>query len=128
VRWPTLGKRVLVVDDSATVRNYYASILGEIGFSVDQAANGYEALEKAVRDDYDLFLVDVNMPKMPGYDFIRQLREDKRTRALPVVIISTEAGEKDRLEGWRAGANVYLVKPVRPERLKALVKMLIGVR
>ncbi|WP_445952149.1 response regulator [Thermodesulfitimonas sp.] len=102
-----LKKRVLIVDDSATVRGYCASVLGEAGFHVEHADNGYEALEKAAREEYDLFIVDVNMPKMPGYEFVRHLREDERTAGTPVAIISTEARDNDRLEGYRAGANVF---------------------
>lgn len=119
---------MLVVDDSATVRGYCASVLGRAGFAVDHAANGYEALEKVVQEEYDLLIVDVNMPKMPGYELIRQLRQDDKGAKTPVVIISTEAKESDRLEGYRAGANVFLTKPVRPETLATLVKMLTGVR
>ncbi|AEG14611.1 response regulator [Desulfofundulus sp. TPOSR] len=120
--------RVLVVDDSSTVRGYYTSILSKAGFTVDQAANGYEALEKSVEFDYDLFIVDINMPKMSGYELVRQLREDERGVRVPVVIISTEAKDSDRLEGYRAGANLFLVKPVRPERLLFLTKIISGVR
>ena len=123
-----MGKRVLIVDDSATLRSYVAAALGEAGFEVEFAANGYEGLEKAAQTPFDLFLVDVNMPKMPGYEFVRHLRAETATAATPVVILSTEAEEQDRLEGYRAGANVYLVKPVTPERLRWLAKMLVGVR
>ncbi len=123
-----MSRRILVVDDSSTVRGYYTSILSKTGFTVDHAANGYEALEKAVRIDYDFFIVDVNMPKMSGYELVRQLREDERGVRVPVVIISTEAKDSDRLEGYRAGANLFLVKPVKPERLLFLTKTITGVR
>ena len=120
--------RILVVDDSSTVRGYYTSILNKAGFAVDHAANGYEALEKFMNFDYNLFIVDINMPKMSGYELVRQLRENERGVRLPVVIISTEAKDSDRLEGYRSGANFYLVKPVKPERLLFLTKILTGVR
>jgi len=123
-----MSVHILVVDDSSTVRGYYTSILSKAGFAVDHAANGYEALEKAVKFDYDLFIVDINMPKMSGYELVRQLREDERGVGVPVIIISTEAKDSDRLEGYRAGANLFLVKPVKPERLLFLTKIIAGVR
>lgn len=123
-----MALQVLVVDDSSTVRGYYAHILSKAGFAVDQAANGYEALEKSAGSDYDLFIVDVNMPKMPGYEMVRQLRKDERGVRVPVVMISTKGKERDRLEGYLAGANIYLVKPVRPEVLLLIAKIISGVR
>lgn len=123
-----MAKRILVVDDSSTVRSYYATILKKAGFTVDHAANGYEALEKALEFDYELFIVDVNMPKMSGYELVRQLREDEKGVRVPVVIISTEAKDSDRLEGYRAGANLFLVKPVKPEKLLFLTKTITGAR
>lgn len=120
--------QVLVVDDSSTVRGYYASILSKAGFAVEQAANGYEALEKSAMSDYDLFIVDINMPKMSGYEMVQQLRKDERGVSTPVVMISTEGKESDRLEAYRAGANIYLVKPVRPEVLFLISKIICGVR
>jgi len=120
--------QVLVVDDSSTVRSYYASILNKAGFVVDQAANGYEALEKSIQFDYDLFIVDINMPKMTGYETVQKLREDEKKLSAPIVMISTEGKESDRLEAYRAGANIYLVKPVKPEMLLTISKIICGVR
>lgn len=121
-------KRILVIDDSAAVRSYFSMILRTAGFAVDEAVNGYEALEKALSKPYVLFLVDVNMPKMTGYEFIRRLRETGEATHLPVVVISTEAGAEDRAEAYRAGANVYFVKPIKPEVLLAVAKLLTGWR
>ncbi|MGQ9711941.1 MAG: response regulator [Desulfotomaculales bacterium] len=120
-----MGRSVLIVDDSAAVRGYFAAALHGAGFTVDEAANGYEALEKAYNGTYDLFLVDINMPKMTGYDFVRQLRSNESAFA-PVVMISTEAGAEDREEAYKSGANAYLVKPVRAEVLLMLAKLLTG--
>jgi two-component system chemotaxis response regulator CheY len=118
--------RILVVDDSAAVRSYFATVLRAAGFAVDEAVNGYEALEKALVNSYALFLVDINMPKMTGYEFVRQLRQTGGAAHLPVIMISTEAGAEDRVEAYRAGANVYFVKPVKPEMLLVVAKLLTG--
>lgn len=120
-----MNRRVLVVDDSLTARAYCAKILGGAGFIVEEAANGYEALEKCFRQSYDLVIVDVNMPKMSGYEVVRELRREAATAYTPIVMISTEAGETDRLEGYRSGANLFLVKPVGPEALIMLARAFV---
>ncbi|NOY45846.1 MAG: response regulator [Deltaproteobacteria bacterium] len=110
-------RRALIVDDAVTVRMYHRQILEGAGFEVDEAENGVEALEKALVVPYDLLLVDVNMPKMDGYTFLKEVRSTPQLRAIPAVMISTEAERRDREQAYRVGANLYLVKPVRPETL-----------
>lgn len=120
-----VNRRVLVVDDSLTARTYCTKVLGGAGFVVDEAANGYEALEKCFSTSYDLLIVDVNMPKMSGYELVRQLRRENITANAPIVMISTEAEDADRLEGYRSGANLFLVKPVGPEALIILARAFV---
>lgn len=118
-------KRILIVDDAATVRLYHRSILEPAGYTVDEAMNGLEGLEKALEAPFDLYLVDVNMPKMDGYTFLRELRAQALPQA-PAIIISTEAESHDLSTGYAAGANLYLIKPARPETLLAYVSLLLG--
>ncbi|WP_422443650.1 response regulator [Thermoanaerobacterium sp. DL9XJH110] len=119
--------RVLIVDDSAAVRGFHGSILRDAGFEIEEAANGYEALEKYFKNKFDLLLVDVNMPKMHGYELIRQIRRHGLYGFVPAIIISTESGENDYLEAFRAGANLYLEKPVDPVCLQLSARMLTGI-
>ena len=117
--------RVLVVDDSSLVRMYYRSTLEKAGFAVEQAINGIEAIEKALAHKFDLVIVDVNMPKMDGLSFLRVLRSSNiEVASLPVLMISTEAGQKDREDARAAGANFYLIKPVSETDLVRYVKVL----
>ena len=67
-------KRILIIDDAATVRMYHRNILESAGYAVEEAMNGIEALEKALPEPFDLYIVDINMPKLDGYGFLRQLR------------------------------------------------------
>ena len=69
------NKKILIVDDSLTVRMYHRQILEKSGFECDEAENGMEALEKAQLGEYDLYLVDINMPVLDGYSFVKRLRE-----------------------------------------------------
>ena len=92
-------KRILVVDDAATVRMYHRTILESAGFEVGEAINGIEALEKVLQRHYDLLLVDINMPKQDGYGFLRELRRQD-IEQVPAVMISTEAQAKDKVRAW----------------------------
>jgi two-component system chemotaxis response regulator CheY len=119
-------KTILIVDDAATVRMYHRSILEAAGYSVEEAVNGIEALEKALSASYDLYLVDVNMPKLDGYSFVRELRARADIPQAPAVMVSTEAKASDQAKAYLAGANLYLIKPTRPDILLAHVRMLLG--
>lgn len=118
-------KHILIVDDAATVRMYHRSILEEAGYAVAEAVNGLEALEKTAGAAFDLYLVDVNMPQMDGYGFLRALRAANGAQA-PAIMISTEAEDADRRLAFDAGANHYLAKPIRPQQLLRVVRLLLG--
>ena len=118
--------RVLVVDDATTVRMYYREVLEEAGFAVDEAVNGFEALEKSIEQTYDLLIVDVNMPKMDGYSFLKHARKAPELQAVPAIMISTEAQDADRRRAYEAGANAYLVKPVKPDQLTRYAAVMGG--
>jgi two-component system chemotaxis response regulator CheY len=118
-------KRILIVDDAATVRMYHRDILEQVGYEIDEAINGLEALEKAIQTPYDLYIVDVNMPKLDGYGFLRELR-NQDVPQVPAIMVSTEASESDRKRAYAAGANLYLIKPTKPEQLIAPIALLLG--
>ena len=124
----TTPRRVLVVDDAATVRRYHGSVLRGAGWHVDEAANGYEALERALVQVYDLFVVDINMPRLDGYGLVRHLRSEAASSSAPVIMISTEARAGDVERAYAAGANLYLVKPVGADELVITAEVLVGTR
>jgi two-component system chemotaxis response regulator CheY len=119
--------RVLIVDDSSLVRLYCQDVLESAGFEVDQAINGIEAMEKVLAQTFDLVIVDVNMPRMDGFSFLRALRASADDAAsLPALVITTEAGKQDRDDARTAGASYYLVKPVSEADLVRHVAILTG--
>jgi len=119
--------KVLVVDDSSLVRLYYGSALETAGFEVKQAINGIEAMEKVLSESFDLVIVDVNMPRMDGFTFLRSIRSSSADVAtLPALMITTESGVQDIAEARVAGANFYLVKPVAEAELVRHVCVLTG--
>ncbi|RQD63082.1 MAG: response regulator [Desulfonatronovibrio sp. MSAO_Bac4] len=122
-----MPKHILVVDDSKTVRNLIAFIIKKEGFHVTTAEDGLDALEKLYSiAGIDMIISDVNMPRMDGFTFIKNLREQEIFRDTPIIILSTEGQEKDIQEGLGLGANLYMVKPAQPDKLLQNVKMLLG--
>jgi two-component system chemotaxis response regulator CheY len=120
--------RVLVVDDSSLVRLYFRSALEKAGFEVEQAINGIEGMERVLSQRFDLVIVDINMPRMDGFTFVRSLRCAAHDIAsLPALMISTEAEMQDMAEARASGANFYLVKPVAEAELVRHVCALTGV-
>jgi two-component system chemotaxis response regulator CheY len=119
-------KRILVVDDSSLVRLYYRRALEKAGFEVEQAINGVEAMEKVLAQDFDLAIVDINMPRMDGFSFIRALRRTPDVATLPALIVTTEAGAQDVEDARAAGANFYLVKPLSESDLTRYAAALAG--
>jgi two-component system, chemotaxis family, chemotaxis protein CheY len=118
-------KRILIVDDAATIRMYHRTILEGAGYEVVEAVNGIEAMEKSLQAPFDLYIVDINMPKQDGYGFLSELRSRDLPQA-PALMVSTEAAADDRLRAYAAGANLYLIKPVRPEELLIHCRLLLG--
>jgi two-component system chemotaxis response regulator CheY len=118
-------KRILVVDDAATVRMYHRGILESSGYTVEEAWNGIEALEKALESPFDLYVVDVNMPNLDGYGFLRELRQQDMPQQ-PAIMVSTESAARDEIVAYKAGANGFLIKPLRPIQLLTYVRLMLG--
>ncbi|GAA4423982.1 response regulator [Acidovorax lacteus] len=125
------AKNILVVDDAATIRMYHRKMLGDAGWIIDEAVNGMEALEKIAQREqpFDLYVSDINMPRMDGYAFVKALRaRTEGTLQAPVLMVSTEAQSHDAEAAFAAGANAYLVKPARSAELVLTVALLLGDR
>ena len=118
-------KTILIVDDSEFVRNYHSYILEEADFQVVTAVDGSDGLEKLYTNSCDLVLSDINMSNMDGYEFIRRIRADKKYTALPIIIVSTESEARDKMKGFEAGANLYIVKPSSPEMMVENIRMVL---
>ena len=117
---------VLIIDDSATTRMFYRATLESAGFAVDEATNGFEGLEKTMLAPFDLVIVDINMPKMDGLEFLAELRRREEVRSLPAIVISTQQRAQDRARAHAAGANAYVVKPIDPQALVAYGRLMTG--
>ncbi len=120
---------VLVIDDSLTTRMLEQSILESAGYDVDVAVSGEDALEKARARRYALFLVDVEMPGIDGFEFIERTRADAALRDVPAILVTSRASPEDRQRGARAGASAHIVKSdFEQSRLLEEIRALVGPR
>ena len=117
--------RVLIVDDSSATRAYVRAALeddADADVSVTEATSGFEALRVLPRETFDLLVVDINMPNINGLELISFIRQSDAHRNTPLLIISTEASERDRARALGLGANAYLAKPFSAEALAGAVR------
>jgi CheY-like chemotaxis protein len=118
--------RVLVVDDSAVVRDLIAVNLELEGFVVDQCADGEEALARVAEQPPDIITLDVMMPRLGGFDTVVRLRADPATAHIPVVIVTGRAAAADLSRGEQLGVDAYLTKPFEPAELVGTITRLLG--
>ena len=125
-------RRILVVEDSASTRSFIRSALesgGALGpCDIVEAASGFDALRLLPRGLYDLVITDINMPDINGLELVAFIRKSDRHRSTAIVIVSTQASEKDRVRGMSLGADEYLAKPLSAETLLATVDRLLSGR
>ncbi|WP_460355113.1 SpoIIE family protein phosphatase [Mycobacterium sp. ZZG] len=114
--------RVLVADDNADMREYLSRLLRSDGYRVEAVVDGHTALEAIRASPPDLVISDVMMPRLDGLGLVAELRADRRTAALPVLLLSARAGQEASIDGLRAGADDYLVKPFAAAELLARVR------
>jgi two-component system chemotaxis response regulator CheY len=120
-------KKILIAEDSATMRALIVSTIAELGeFETVEAANGFEALRILPREKVDLIITDINMPDINGLELVSFIRSNENYRETPLFIISTEGSERDREKGLALGANAYLVKPFAPHQLQDLVRKFLS--
>lgn len=121
-----MTKTILTVDDSVSIRQMVAFTLKSAGFSVVEAVDGADGLEKAKSRPVNLVLTDQNMPRMDGISLVKALRGLPQYRATPILMLTTESGDAMKAQGRAAGATGWLVKPFNPQRLLEVVNKVIG--
>ena len=121
-------QRILIVEDSATMRALLASSLEEleIPVKITEAESGFEALRLLPRFAFDLIVTDINMPDINGLELLSFVKSNDRYRDIPLVVVSTEGSDRDRDKGLGLGADSYLVKPFDPEALREVARDLLA--
>jgi twitching motility two-component system response regulator PilH len=117
--------KVMVVDDAYSELQVMETILRSAGHEVVTSLDGDQLEDKIVSERPDVVLLDIVMPKRNGYEALRGLRKDDRTKATRVVVVSSKNQESDRVWGMRQGADEYLPKPFTPEQLLAVVRRFV---
>lgn len=119
-------RRILIADDEHNIRHILDFSLHVEGFDVISAQDGEEALALAASEQPDLIIMDVMMPGCGGIEACRQLKQDPRTRSIPVVLLTARSSREDREAGQAAGAVEYVTKPFSPQRVIDLVQSILG--
>ena len=122
--------RILIVEDSSTMRSLLGSSLEELEGPVKlvEVATGFEALRVLPRQSFDLIVTDINMPDINGLELVSFVKRNPAYREIPLVIVSTEGSERDRDKGLQLGADAYVVKPFDPEGLREIARSLLAGR
>ena len=123
-----MSAQLLLVDDEPGLREAVKEYLQESGFRVQTASNAREGWDWMQQNIPDLVISDIMMPQVDGYQFLKQLRDDPRFQALPVVFLTAKGMSGDRIQGYHAGVDAYLPKPFDPDELVAIVENLLARR
>ncbi|AGX43026.1 response regulator [Clostridium saccharobutylicum] len=116
-------KKILIVDDSEMVRNFYSYILKVFSMESDTAENGLVAYEKILESEFSVIITDINMPKMNGYELVEEIR--RLEIKTPIIVVSTQDEQKEILKSMKAGANIFLIKPTEPDKFIHTVKEIL---
>ncbi|KRW60615.1 chemotaxis protein CheY [Aeromonas allosaccharophila] len=120
-----MGKTILIVDDSATIRQVVGMTLKGAGYEVMEASDGKDALKKLDGKKISLIISDVNMPNMDGITFVKEAKKLASYKFTPIMMLTTESQDSKKQEGQAAGAKAWVVKPFQPEQMLAAVAKLI---
>lgn len=121
-----MAKTILVVDDSASIRQVVGITLKGAGYDIIEAVDGQDALGKLTGQRVHLIISDVNMPVMDGITFLKQVKTRPEYKFTPVIMLTTESAEAKKAEGQAAGARAWVVKPFQPQQMLAAVSKLIA--
>lgn len=121
-----MGKTIITVDDSSSIRQMVSFTLKDAGYDVIEAVDGKDALSKISGSAVHMVITDLNMPNLDGIGLIRELRANPTYKFTPIVMLTTESQDSKKQEGKSAGATGWIVKPFKPEQLLAVVKKVLG--
>jgi len=113
---------VMVVDDSLTVRKITSRMLTREGFEVATAKDGIDGLQQLQDIEPDIILLDIEMPRMDGFEFARNVRADAKTKHIPIVMITSRTADKHRNHAIDIGVNEYMGKPYQEDQLLAVIR------
>lgn len=119
-----MTKTIMIVDDSASVRQLVGMVLKGQGYTVLEAVDGRDALARLNGERMHLIISDVNMPNLDGIGFVRELKQRPAYKFTPVLMLTTESEQGKKQAGQQAGARAWMVKPFMPDQLLGAVRKL----
>jgi len=120
-----MSRKMLTVDDSPSVRKLVKFTLKAKGFQVSSAADGMEALDLMKQEDFDAIILDINMPRMNGLEFLKHIKANDQYASIPVIMLTTEGQDDDKDKAVALGATAYMVKPFKPTQLLTLIGKIV---
>jgi two-component system alkaline phosphatase synthesis response regulator PhoP/two-component system response regulator VicR len=119
-----MSRKVLIVDDEEVIRKFLRVHLVKLGYEVTEAADGEEAIEQLGKDDFDLLICDIMMPKKDGWEVIKEAKSNSKTKNLPVIVLTAKNEDSDMFKGYDLGANYYMTKPFTKAQLLYGLKLM----
>jgi len=121
-----MGKKVLIVDDEEIIRKFLRINLLKLGYEVKEAIDGVQALEQLGNDNYDLLICDILMPNKNGWEVLKEVRSNPKTKDIPVIVLTAKNEDTDMFKGYELGTNYYMTKPFTKEQLLFGLKLMFG--
>lgn len=122
----TMSKKILVVDDEEMIRRFLSIQLPKCGYEVKEAIDGVHALERLAEEDFNLIICDILMPIMNGWQLLKKIRENPKTKDIPVIVLTAKDEDSDMLKGYELGANYYITKPFDIFEILSGIQMISG--
>jgi DNA-binding response OmpR family regulator len=112
-----MKRKILIVDDEEVVRQFLRNHLAKLGYEVKEAADGEQAIEELGKDDFDLLICDILMPKKDGWEVVKEVKSNSKTKQLPVILLTAKNEDSDMFKGYDLGASYYMTKPFTKAQL-----------
>src|SRR4030065_285605 len=121
-----MAKKILIVDDEEVIRKFLRINLVKWGYEVKEAVDGVGALEQLSKDNFDLLISDIIMPNKDGWEVLKEVRSDPKTKDIPVIVLTGKNEDTEMFKGYDLGANYYMTKPFTKAQLLYGVKLMFG--
>jgi len=121
-----MAKKILIVDDEEVIRKYLRINLVKLGYEVKEAVDGVEALKQLSKDNFDLLISDIVMPNKDGWEMLKEVRSNPKTKDIPVIILTGKNEDTEMFKGYDLGANYYMTKPFTKAQLLYGIKLMFG--
>jgi len=121
-----MSRKVLVVDDEEVIRKFLKINLVNWGYEVREAVDGAEALEQLKLDDFNLLICDIIMPNKNGWEVLKEMRSDPKTKDIPIIVLTGKNEDTEMFKGYDMGANYYMTKPFTKAQLQYGLKLMFG--